>query len=413
MSAPSCINNVGSSAENFIDCTLSCPASGWLSPRISFSRDLADDGGRNSDEKPDLEGSVKDFVDFEFRLDDPVKMLPADELFSDGKLIPLHLAPMRPSEGSSAGVRSPAPINLWRRVEIKGPDLYAFSPKAPRCSSRWKEMLGLKKAQGSKTERQNAASTASKGSYSKSLKLFLHRNDRSSSSDPSLNLPLLRDSDSESASISARASLSSSSSSGADPEDLPRFSLDSEKINPRPVSLCHNPPRYRVANAKSVKIRRSPALPAEGNKAVRVLESSTEGQVTVRVGRSPLRRSRETGDLPPPRGSSLDSPRLNASGKVIFQGLERSSSSPSTFNGGYRPRQRGMERSYSANVMVSPFLNVPVCTLRSSAKSISIFDFGQLFAPPKKEKASSAAKHAVSNMAGFTKTKYKKPEPRN
>nr|APB87923.1 protein TPRXL [Dendrobium officinale] len=408
MSASACIDNVGVLPENFIDCTLPYASSGWLSPRISFSRDLADDRGRNDDGKADLERSGKDFVEFEFRLDDTVKMLTADELFSDGKLIPLQLAPTRPAKRSPADVRSPVPISLWRRVEINGPDLYAFSPKAPRCSSRWKELLGLKKAQSSKPERQNTSPTTSKGSNGKSLKLFLHRNPKSSSSDSSLNLPLLRDSDSESASISARVSLSSSSSSGADPEDLPRLSLDSEKINPAPISLCHNPPRYRVANTRSLKIRRPPALPAEGNKTVRVPESATDGPMAVRVGRSTIRPSREPGDRPSPRGSSVDSPRLNASGKVIFQGLERSSSSPSTFNGGFRPRPRGMERSYSTNVMVTPVLNVPVCTLRGSAKSISVFDFGQLFAPQKKEKeGSSAAKN------GFAKTKCEKAVPRN
>ncbi|ONK74412.1 uncharacterized protein A4U43_C03F5950, partial [Asparagus officinalis] len=56
--------------------------------------------------------------------------------------------------------------------------------------------------------------------------------------------------------------------------------------------------------------------------------------------------------------------------------LGRSSSSPSTFNGGPRIKHRGMERSYSANVRVTPVLNVPVCSLRAGSKS---FGFGQLF----------------------------------
>ncbi|XP_020586451.1 uncharacterized protein LOC110028797 [Phalaenopsis equestris] len=415
MSASACINNVGVSPENFIDCKLSYPPPDWLSSRSSFSRDFADNAGGKDGEKLDLEVSVKDFVDFEFRLDDPVKMLPADELFSDGKLIPLQLAPMRTAKGSSAEVSSQVPINLWRGVETRGPDSYAFSPKAPRCSSRWKELIGLKKAQSSKAERSNSSATASKVSNSKSLKFFLQRNPRFSSIDSSLNLPLLRDYDSESASISARVSQSSSSSSGADTEDLPRFSLDSEKINPAPISPRHNPPRFiRVANARSPKNRQPPALPAESNKTSWVPEAFMEGPVTVRVGRRPIRHPREPGEIPPPRGSSVDSPRLNASGKVIFQGLERSSSSPSTFNiGAHRPRLRGMERSYSSNIMVTPVLNVPLCTLRSSAKSISVFDFGQLFAPYKKDKGSSAAKHGAINITGVSKMKYVKSEQRN
>ncbi|KAI3820419.1 hypothetical protein L1987_07966 [Smallanthus sonchifolius] len=44
--------------------------------------------------------------------------------------------------------------------------------------------------------------------------------------------------------------------------------------------------------------------------------------------------------------------------------LERSSSSPSSFNGGPRLKHRGMERSYSGNVRITPVLNVPVCSLR-------------------------------------------------
>jgi hypothetical protein len=45
-------------------------------------------------EKPDLEASVGDL---EFRLEDPVAMLSVDELFSDGKLMPLLLSSVKPS----------------------------------------------------------------------------------------------------------------------------------------------------------------------------------------------------------------------------------------------------------------------------------------------------------------------------
>lgn len=403
--ASACVNNVGMPSENFADCPMSCPAADWLNPRIGFRGDLDDDGGRNGDRKPNLEGSVKDFVDFEFRLDDPVEMLSADELFSDGKLIPLQLPSIRPvEEDCLADVRSPVPINLWRGVEMSGPDLYSFSPKAPRCSSRWKEFLGLKKALSSKPDRQTSAPATSKICSAKSLKLFLRRNPSSSSGDSSPSIPLLRDSDAESVFISSRVSLSSSSS-GADQEDLPRFSVDSENVNPAP-------------NARSPAICRPSALRGEGmgvsvgrSTTRRAPESVAAGNVSLRIGRSPVRCPKYSDDLPPPRGSSVDSPRLNASGKVIFKGLERSSS---TSNAGPRLRSRGMERSYSANVQVAPVLNVPVCILRGSAKSISPFYFGQLFSPQKKEKeGSSAAKHAISNIANFTKTTCEKPASRN
>lgn len=85
------------------------------------------------------------------------------------------------------------------------------------------------------------------------------------------------------------------------------------------------------------------------------------------------------------RGVSVDSPRLNSSGKIVFTSLERSSSSPGSFNGGPRFKHRGMERSYSANVRVTPVLNVPVCSLRGGSKSGSVFGFGQLFSSPQKK----------------------------
>ena len=93
--ASACVNNIGLSPENFPPAKF--PAYGWLSPRVSFSREAtnnADPSSSSSEkpvdpppEKPDPELFSGDF---EFRLEDPVTMLPADELFSDGKLVPLH-----------------------------------------------------------------------------------------------------------------------------------------------------------------------------------------------------------------------------------------------------------------------------------------------------------------------------------
>lgn len=64
---------------------------------------------------------------------------------------------------------------------------------------------------------------------------------------------------------------------------------------------------------------------------------------------------------------------MNSSGRVIFQGLERSSSSPSSLIGGPRMKNRGIERSYSANVRVTPVLNVPVCSSKSSVFGFQLF----------------------------------------
>ncbi|PRQ30653.1 hypothetical protein RchiOBHm_Chr5g0026971 [Rosa chinensis] len=399
--ASACVNNIGMSPENFAPATY--PSYGWLSPRVSFSCDNTGDGGRlpgaksssaakNQPEGPDPELSGGEF---EFRLEDPVAMLTADELFSGGKLMPLHIFSVKPpvNEPSSSEIRSPETTKYRRRQEISVSDPYVFSPKAPRCSSRWRELLGLKKLYqnssngngngGAKAEasQKTTSCSTSANAAPKSLKHFLHRSSKSSSSsssDASLSLPLLKDSDCESVSISSRLSLSSSSS-GHEHDDLPRLSLDSDKPNPNPnpnpmFSLHRKPARAKTA----IKIREIKQRAAAADQAAR-------------VGRSPMRRPAATAEpatVATSRGVSVDSPRMNSSGKIVFQSLERSSSSPSSFNGGPRLKHRGMERSYSANVRVTPVLNVPVCSLRGSSKSG--FGFGQLFSSPQKRDSNGA-----------------------
>lgn len=387
--ASACVNIVGMPLDSFLECPPVYPSYNWLAPRISFSCEITDNDGSKDVEKPESDSSkmnpswksetegmvVNDSLDFEFRLDDPVStMLPADKLFYDGKLVPLQIAPARAkAEGASNGPgNSTEMIKSRRGVEIAGSvDLREFSPKAPKCSSRWKELLGLKKAQSATLPHQKPSIPES----SKFLKHFLLRKPKPSSHPDSLSLPLLREIDSESVIISSRRSLSSSSSC-ADHEDLSRPSLDFDKQN-----HAHISPTPQFLNLPPVRL-------------AKVTSAAAEGQATARVGRSLIRRVPVSGELLPRRGSSVDSPRLNASGKVIFQGLERSSSSPSSFNGGPRPRPRGMERSYSPNLRITPVLNVPICTIRGSVKSVSIFGFGQIFSPQKKEKEgyTSAAK---------------------
>lgn len=456
--ASALVNNVGPVApEGFLDLPPSAASAystyGWLSPRISFSHDFDDDDDKpaaslNAGDKPasspsraeapaeaDLGSPGMDaVVDFEFRrLDDPVTMLPADELFSDGKLVPLQLAPVLPAPeaatpaaeavASLAGVRSPEAYKLRRRAEAPGSDPYAvFSPKAPRCSSRWRELLGLKRAAQSgggggaaKPEVQMSSSSSSSSSpassappaastrsaAARSLKHFLHRNARSSASmDASLSLPLLRDSECESVSISARLSLSSSSSSGPDHEDLPRLSLDSDKLGLISISLGRNPPRVRLAPKPRPTVdhssRHTSQVADHLSHHSAGLAATPGAGANGRVGRSPMRMAPADSAAIPARGASVDSPRMNSSGKVVFQSLERSSSSPSTFNGGPRVKHRGMERSYSANVVrVTPVLNVPVCSLRGSSKSGSVFGFGQLFSSPHKKDGASGASSSL------------------
>nr|XP_029116214.1 protein IQ-DOMAIN 14-like [Elaeis guineensis] len=405
MMASALVNNVGVSPEGLLDCPPAAySAYDWLSPRISFSHDLVDGDqlapasaaapAESSCKPPEICEPVtasNDLVDFEFRLDDPVVMLPADELFSDGKLVPLQPAPAASKLplASFDEIRSPEPLKSRRRAEnAVGLDPYVFSPKAPRCSSRWREILGLKKAQTPKPDSRKPAVAASKNANPKSLKHFFYRDPRSPPADSSFSLPLLHDLDSESVSISSRPS-----SSGPDHEDLPRISLDSEKPAAQtPISLSRNPPRVRVGRPRSA------AATAVG-----------ESHPPARIGRTPVRRVADLGAAPPPpRGLSVDSPRMNPAGKIVFQGLGRSSSSPGSFHGGPSVRPRGMERSYSAVVRVTPVLNVPVCSLRGSAKSVSVFAFGQLFSAQKKDRdGSSTGSHSSgrSGSAGGAKIK--------
>ncbi|KAJ8755061.1 hypothetical protein K2173_016615 [Erythroxylum novogranatense] len=381
--ASACVNN---------NISMSTPTYGWLSPRISFSHDDDNPVSDPSTQDPPQDPTT---FDFEFRhLDDPVTMLPADELFSDGKLVPLQVTNMRPSFSSSE-IRSPEAEKSFRQItetEISPTDSYMFSPKAPRCSSRWKELLGFKKLYQNPTNNKTTSTTASptsSNSNPKSLKHFLHRSSKSCgcNSDSSLILPLLKDLECESVSISSsRLSLSSSSSSH-EYEDLPRLSLDSEKTNPNltiqtvspnpfVLNRNQNPPRMRMVKPKS-------------------------DNETTRIGRSPMRKVSGECNGVTSRGVSVDSPRMNSSGKIVFQSLERSSSSPSSFNnGGPRYKHRGMERSYSANVRVTPVLNVPVCSLRGSSRSVSVFGFGQLFAsssPQKREGVNIKSQQASSS----------------
>lgn len=267
------------------------------------------------------------------------------------------------------------------RNEICNADPYLFSPKAPRCTTRWRELLGLKKQQhqnnNAKQEAQRTSSLPSNAAH-KSLKTFLHhRSSKSLSSSldsSSLHLPLLKDSDTESVSISSRLSLSSSSS-GHDHDDLPRLSLDSDKPN----SFSRN--SSQSSNHRRVRV-------------VKHRVSSSENPLANRTSRSPVRKQPDS-SVTTVRGASVDSPRMNSSGKIVFHSLERSSSSPSTFNGGPRYKHRGMERSYSANVRVTPVLNVPVCSLRGSSKS-GVFGF-PLFSSSSSSSTLTASKGYHSN----------------
>uniref|UniRef100_A0A1J3ITX5 Uncharacterized protein n=1 Tax=Noccaea caerulescens TaxID=107243 RepID=A0A1J3ITX5_NOCCA len=386
--ASACVNNVAVSQE--------FPTYGCFNPRASFSREDARSPGSAASEMQKQTSPLKPAADepagagdFEFRLEDPVGMLAAaDDLFSNGKLVTKQ-------QTTETGGKC---RRMEVEMEISGADSCLFSPKAPRCSSRWRELLGLKRfSQNSKTASTTTTTTfhSNPRSSTSSLKQFLHRSSRSSSSGSSssdaslINLPLLKDSDCESISLSSSRMSLSSSSSGHDHEDIPRLSLDAERPN-HVLNLNHNVTANPFAPARSL----NPNPPRMRLVKPRDSNHTAAGTGGGRVGRSTNRRSaEETSQSAMNRGVSVDSPRLNSSGKIVFQSLERSSSSPSSFNGGTSGyRHRGMERSYNSNVRVTPVLNVPVCSIRGGSVV-----FGQFFSASTSSSSASSQHNRSSN----------------
>ncbi|CAA7027412.1 unnamed protein product [Microthlaspi erraticum] len=360
---------------------------GWSSPRMSDRRSFSLDGEQSQSDSQTV--NQDPVVDFEFCHEDPVSMLSADELFSDGKLVPLKFSGPKTKPHTStvdtAATESTEVLRSCRRLEmeITSVESYLFSPKAPRCTTRWRELLGLKRQESVKTTSSSSSSSNPKTSAFKQL---LHRGSKSSAvSSPADASPLLKETDiSESISIaSSRLSLSSSSSSGHEIDEPPRLSLDLDKPSPNPFapSRTHlrsaNQPRIRLANP------RRPSNPsADGSPSSSA--NMAAGSVTV----------------------TADSPRLNASGKIVFHGLERSSSSPGSFTGGPRMKQHhGMPRSYSANVRITPVLNVPVSSLKSG-----LF-FGQLFSSSSSS-PSPGNKTQLQSNGGKNRTSRTRLEPK-
>ncbi|XP_031396731.1 uncharacterized protein LOC116207776 [Punica granatum] len=153
----------------------------------------AGEGHQLPDPDPELFGG-----DFEFCLEDPVAMLPADELFSKGKFVPLQVSLLKPSVKA---VTSMKPVEGAPRLEEAVSEANAKAPAESTASCR--------------------NSMSSSFSNSKSFKNFLNRgSNASSSSDSSLNMPLLKDLDSDFVMIYSRLSLSSSSFGSHEHEEV-------------------------------------------------------------------------------------------------------------------------------------------------------------------------------------------------
>ncbi|CAN6240921.1 unnamed protein product [Urochloa humidicola] len=291
----------------------------------------------------------------------------ADELFSGGKLVPLH----RPAPASAPC--SPPPC-----LEVEPATSEPTSPRAPRCAGRrWLDILHLVSSSSSSRKAKDDKTRAADG--------CLRRRDTHFR-------PLL-----------SRDSSSSSSASSVD-------SGGKRARRPPPPSSC-SPLRTRsapVANLLHLMSRTRSAADKAGATAAadasphahprRPEPACAAHPLLTRASSSSSASSSDSGRNPRPtaapwhpRGPSrpsrpavaAESPRVSASGRVVFRGLERCSSTPASaagIGGPRRPRPRGMERSYSANVRVDPVINV--------------FGFGLLFMPssPAKERRSDKEK---------------------
>jgi hypothetical protein len=315
----------------------------WPSPRLSFSRDLPDQPDSDVLLQPDPSTSHKPASDFEFHLHEAASIIPADELFSNGKLVPLQ-----PTSSSQPPSDKESPLSDPDKVppvtDSSSSDLLAASPRPPMCASRWKDLLKLKRAKGVPIASKKTG--GNQNSNPRALRFLLKKNTNKATSEQSMSSPLLP--------------------SGSDQEEK--------------AESASLPPKIRLVRP----------VPPE--------EPSSDSD--------PLRPTRITAHpqpaQPPRTGPSVDSPRLNAAGKVVFTGLERSSSSPGSFNGGQRVKYRGIERSYSANVngvRIAPVLNVPVCSLRGSRKSGSVFGFERIFKGERKERGVTSATGAKAGSA--------------
>ncbi|CAD6342070.1 unnamed protein product [Miscanthus lutarioriparius] len=355
----------------------------WLGPRVSFSLDDAEGGGGR--EAAAAGGKAGAGADFEFLLGGcaaACSMLPADELFSGGKLVPLHIPPAdeTAAAGASVGVeveevtaksallpnqeQAPAPETPRAEVEAAAKGA-AAEPKIP--ARRWRDLLRLRK--------QQASSSSGAPAEPRPLRRLLRRGPKPPEPEPSLSLPLLREPGPEEPKTTKAAEKPA-------PATAPSSSSQHQSLLPPKIRLspCASASQQQQASASAATFQsHSPSPSPSQSQSPRHPASAAS----------------------PPSTVAADSPRLNAAGKVVFNGLGRSSSSPSSLAGGRRhrnagPGSGGMERSYSAHVRVVPVLNVPVCSLRGSRKSVSVFGIDRLFSPSGAGSASSSSSSAGS-----------------
>ncbi|KAL8223947.1 hypothetical protein R6Q57_019422 [Mikania cordata] len=152
------------------------------SPRISFSSDFLDDANficiNPHDKDKDKEKEKPKTGEFEFlssNLATPATMLTADELFFEGKLLPF--CQKQCAEKLSKISLNPDHQNtneISRSKDVKTDETNRMSwfidedpsPRPPKCTVLWKELLRLKKQRASSLSPSSSTSSSSSSSSS-------------------------------------------------------------------------------------------------------------------------------------------------------------------------------------------------------------------------------------------------------
>ncbi|KAL6912085.1 hypothetical protein ACP4OV_000890 [Aristida adscensionis] len=111
------------------------PPAAALGPRISFSSDFAVEPPPPAQNRAMSLRCQEEDLDFEFSVGSH-PMMAADQLFSKGRILPLK------DGGAGGGIFSSGRPPTTLRDELRADDDRASA----KGSSRWKEMLGLRKA---------------------------------------------------------------------------------------------------------------------------------------------------------------------------------------------------------------------------------------------------------------------------
>lgn len=428
------------------------PSDCWLDPRISFSNDFPRPaGGAAALASREIMKEISEVKDSPARVtgkESPAEfefsrsiqgcvnsryttMLPADELFYDGKLLPLYmpqqvresdLATMsqgrnNPAEFSRTNgiieqvtensITSGAPFSASQRM-----DASPISPKAPTCTCRWKDLFGLKKMQSQEVKDASGCKPQ--------LKTSKH----ASSSDPFFVPGRTSDAGNDSKASTLRSESQNHAvcflqdQTAGSPHLFPFLSEPLSTADPglTPVIHAQNWPMDRaMSGSRSSKSSDD----SEGTETQRKMPKPEGGAAAVvkhrnsiSRARSPVKSSelRSAAAMSPRRGSRGVSPgrpsvgnrptessRNAIAARLVVRGLDRSYSSPKPMrirSGKQRADgSRSLERStsYSASVRVSPVINMPVYIspgLRKGSKT-GIFGLGQLFSSKKEKKTSS------------------------